>query len=61
MKAYLVVTGSIFALLAVAHLLRTVAEWPRLATDPWFIVEGPGLGVLGGALAFWAARLFRRH
>jgi hypothetical protein len=42
MKAYVVTTGSIFALVGGAHLLRTIAEWRRLAADPWFFVEGPG-------------------
>lgn len=59
MKAYLATTGTIFALLAVAHLLRTVAEWPRLAADPGFIVEGPGIGVVAVALCVWAWRLGR--
>jgi hypothetical protein len=59
MKPYLITTGTIFALLALAHLLRTIVEWPRLATDPWFILQGPGIGVAAGALCFWALRLLR--
>lgn len=59
MKHYLITTGTLFALVAVAHLLRTIAEWPRLGTDPWFILEGPGLGVAAGAIGFWAWRLLR--
>lgn len=59
MKSYLMTTGILFALVAVAHVLRTVAEWSRLSTDPGFIVEGPGLAVLAGALGFWAWRLLR--
>jgi hypothetical protein len=57
MKPYLLTTGALFALLALAHLLRTIAEWPRLTTDPWFLLEGPGIGVVAGALCFWAGRL----
>jgi hypothetical protein len=57
MKPYLITTGTLFALVAVAHLLRTIAEWSRLTTDPGFILEGPGLGVLAAAIAFWAWRL----
>jgi hypothetical protein len=60
MKAYLIVTGAIFGLLAFAHLLRTIAEWSRLGTDPWFILEGPGIGVVAAALCYWAWRLLRR-
>jgi hypothetical protein len=59
MKAYLVSTGTLFGLLAVAHLLRTVTEWPRLAADPWFVVQGPVLGIAAAALCLWAWRLLR--
>lgn len=59
MKAYLATTGMLFALLALAHLLRTVAESSRLTTDPGFIIEGPGIGILAAALCLWAWRLFR--
>jgi hypothetical protein len=60
LKAYLVTTGLLFALLASAHVLRTIAERSRLATDPWFILQGPGIGLAAGALCFWAWRLLRR-
>ena len=59
MKPYIVTTGALFALLAIAHILRTFAEWPRLGTDPWFIVEGPGIGVLAAAVAIWAWRVLQ--
>jgi hypothetical protein len=59
MNAYLITTGTLFALLALAHLLRTIVEWPRLATDPWFILQGPGIGLIAAALCFWAWRLLR--
>jgi hypothetical protein len=59
MKAYLVTTGALFALLALAHLLRTIAEWQRLVEDPVFVVQGPGIGVVAAALCFWAWRLLR--
>ena len=59
MKPYLVTTGLLFALLAVAHIARTIAEWPRLATDPGFILEGPGIGLFAAALGLWALRLLR--
>ena len=60
MKPYLITTGTLFAVVAVAHLLRTIAEWSRLTTDPGFILEGPGLGVLAAAIAFWAWRLISK-
>ena len=59
MKSYLLTTGGLFALVAMAHVARTFAEWSRLTSDPWFIVEGPGLGVVAGAIAFWSWRLVR--
>ena len=59
MKAYLITTGAIFALLALAHLLRTIAGWSRLAADPWFALEGPGIGLVAAALCLWAWRLLR--
>ena len=59
MKAYLFTTGALFALLAVAHVLRTIAEWPRVVADPLFFVEVPGIGVLAAALCIWAWRLLR--
>ncbi|HEU4939074.1 MAG TPA: hypothetical protein VFT39_21650 [Vicinamibacterales bacterium] len=59
MRPYLVTTGLLFALLAVAHIARTIAEWPRLATDPGFILQGPGIGLIAAALGLWALRLLR--
>jgi hypothetical protein len=59
MKAYFATTGTLFAVLAAAHLLRTIAEWPRLSRDPWFILEGPTIGVAALALCLWAWRLLR--
>jgi hypothetical protein len=60
LKAYVASTGALFGLVALAHLLRTFAEWSRLFEDPWFILEGPGLGVFAGALAVWAWRVLRQ-
>jgi len=61
MKAYLATTGSLFGLISLAHVARTISEWSRFRTDPWFALEGPGLGLVTGALCLWAARLlFRR-
>jgi hypothetical protein len=60
LKAYLVITGTIFGLIALAHLARTFAESQRLGSDPWFYLEGPGLGLLSAALSLWAWRLLWR-
>jgi hypothetical protein len=57
MKPYLITTGTLFALLAFLHLVLTIMEWSRLATDPWFVLQGPGIGVVAAVLCFWAWRL----
>jgi hypothetical protein len=59
MRRYLTTTAALFGLLALAHGARTIAEWPRLAADPWFVLEGPGIGLVAAALCFWAWRLLR--
>jgi hypothetical protein len=59
MKAYLATTGGLFALLGAAHLWLTIDHRRRLVEDPWFILEGPGIGLLAGGLALWAWRLAR--
>ena len=58
MKAYLITTGALFALLALVHVWRTIAEWSRIA-DPSFAIEGPGIGMVALAISVWAWRLLR--
>jgi hypothetical protein len=60
MKTYLATTATLFSLLALAHIARSVDEWARFRTDPWFWLEGPGIGLIGAVLAVWGWRLFRR-
>lgn len=55
MRAYLISTGVLFALVAVAHVWRVIAESSELATDPWFIL----LTVLAVGMSAWAFRLLR--
>jgi hypothetical protein len=57
MKAYLITTGILFGLLGLAHFARTVLEWERLTTDRGFLLEGPGIGLVGAGLSVWAWRL----
>lgn len=57
MKAYLIVTGALFTLLALAHAVLTALQWPRVAADPGFALQGPGIGLIAAALSFWAWRL----
>ena len=56
MKAYLVITGAIFGLIGIAHLLRLFFEGHPLR-DPWFLASNLALFVVGGGIAVWAARL----
>ena len=58
MKAYLMTTGTRFAFLAVAHVVQPIEEWPRLARDPWFVLEAT-IGVAAAALSSWAWRLLQ--
>lgn len=55
MRAYLAITGVMFALIAVAHLWRIAVESRALATEPWFM----GLTVLAAVMSVWAFRLLR--
>ena len=56
MRTYLITTGVLFALLALVHLWRVVAESASLAHDPWFLV----ITALAAALSAWAFRLLLR-
>ena len=55
MKAYLITTGAVFALLTLAHLLRIIMEWPHLAREPFFLL----ITVVAAGLSLWAWRLLR--
>ena len=56
MRAYVAITGALFALITVAHLLRIVYAEPRLARDPGYLL----LTAVAAGLAIWAARLVWR-
>ena len=56
MKAYVMTTGIVFALITVAHIWRGIVEGPRLAMQPWFLLLT--IGVAG--LCFWSVRLLVR-
>ena len=38
MKAYVITTGVLFALLVVVHVWRAIEEGPHVATDPAYII-----------------------
>jgi hypothetical protein len=55
MKAYVMTTGAVFGLITLAHILRVVAEGPRLVSEPFFVL----ITVLSTALCLWAWRVLR--
>jgi hypothetical protein len=55
MKAYVITTGAVFALLTLTHLLRIIVEWPHVVREPIFMLTT----IAAGALCFWAWRLLR--
>jgi protein-S-isoprenylcysteine O-methyltransferase Ste14 len=55
MKAYLITTGSVFALVVLAHVARMIAE-PRLVREPTYLL----LTLAAAVLSAWSWRLLRR-
>jgi hypothetical protein len=56
MKAYVITSGLIFALIAIAHLARVATESTRILHEPIFVV----LTILAAALSIWAFVVLRR-
>jgi hypothetical protein len=58
-KTYFLVTGIIFALVALAHALRIYMDWPVLIAD-WSVPKSVSwiAVIVAGGLAFLAFRLF---
>ena len=56
MKAYVITTGVIFALITLAHIVRLALESTRVLTEPIFVL----FTVLSAAIAIWAMTLLRR-
>lgn len=61
MKAYFIITGAIFGLLALFHFYIAFTEREKLTTDPQQFAAMVMVGVLSGALAVWAYRLWRQQ
>ena len=57
MKAYVLTTGMLFALLTLAHVLRIVYESRALASDPWYML----ITAATAALSVWACLLLVRR
>ncbi len=60
MKAYLIITGSIFGLMALLHVWRAIAERHQLTTDPAYFLGMTAIGLLAAGLSIWAWRLLAR-
>ena len=56
MRAYIITTGIVFALLAVAHVWRIVGERRSLATQPEFLA----ITLAAAAMSVWAFVSLRR-
>lgn len=54
MKAFLITTGILFALMAVVHVWRAIAEWPPTHVDLGFVLGMVALIAVPGALSGWA-------
>ena len=56
MRAYVITTGIVFAVLTAVHVLRAIEEGPQLLKEPVFV-----LTTLAAATLFvWAMSLLRR-
>ena len=57
MKAYVVVTGTIFGLMGIGHGLRLFVE--ARPSDPWFVGINLALSIAGIGFAIWAIQVLR--
>lgn len=58
MRAYVQVSGVVFALVALTHLLRLVARWPLvIAGRPLPALASLIVFLVAGALSVWAWRV----
>ena len=57
MKAYLITTGTDFALITIAHIARVFVEGSHLARQPFFIL----LTLLAAGFSVWAFWLLRQR
>jgi hypothetical protein len=59
MKAYLLISGTIFALLSLFHVYQLVAHWQSNLSDIGFSIAVVAIVLVSAALSFWAFRLMR--
>jgi len=56
MRSYLIVTGALFGLIGLAHLVRLFSG-ERPLSDPWFLGTNLVVSLIGLGFAAWALRL----
>ena len=60
MRAYLQISGTLFGLIALGHLLRLLRHWPVVFAGYPLPLWASWLGlVVAGGLSIWALRLVR--
>jgi hypothetical protein len=58
MRSYVRISGLLFALVALGHVVRTLRRWPLLiGGHPIPAVVSLVVAVLAGSMAFWAWRV----
>ena len=61
MRAYLRISGGVFALIALLHVLRLILHWPAQIADWTVPIWVSWIAVLAAvALSIWAFRLVRQ-
>lgn len=63
LRNYLIVSAAVFAVVALAHLIRAIEHWP-ITIGPWNVpVDVSWLGAIAtGSLSTWSILLLReRH
>jgi hypothetical protein len=60
MRAYLQITGALFGLIAVVHVLRLIRHWPIQLAEYSVPLWASWVGlIIAGGLSIWALRLLR--
>jgi hypothetical protein len=60
MRAYLQITGALFGLIAVVHVLRLIRHWPIQLAEYSVPLGASWVGlIIAGGLSIWAVRLLR--
>ncbi len=60
MKAYLITTATLFALMAFTHAFITYDRIGKESSDPWFVLAPALVLIISGVLSVWAFRLIRK-